>query len=94
MGFHGHLTVYNDTKIAGSRNWFDLVHIDMKVTVWYVPATPWWAAPDKLRLLSCSAAIDDIASTGRFLERSSTLDVCILCFIYEQGSKLVSQNND
>jgi hypothetical protein len=40
MGSHGHLTIHKDTKIAGSRNWFNLVRIDMEVTVWNVPATP------------------------------------------------------
>ena len=50
MGSHGHITVHKDTKIAGSRSWFDLVRIDMEVTVWTVLVIPLWAATDKLRL--------------------------------------------
>jgi len=70
---HWHHPVHKDTKIAGSRNWFYLVSIDMEVTVWYVPTTPWRAALCHTRVQLQLVT----ASTGRHLECSSTVGLVV-----------------
>jgi len=78
MASHWHLNVHKDTKIKGSRNWHGHGSYYLVCAGDALKGSTRWTPSS-----SCSAAIDDFASTGKHLERSSTVDLveCLILLV-------------